>query len=51
MCICVCVGYEMVSLLWEGLVMVGFGIRFWRAILAISTYLCKQTNKQAISEF
>ena len=47
MCVSVCVGYEMVSLLWEGLAMVGFGARFW----LISTYLCKQTNKQARSEF
>ena len=68
MCISVCVGYEMVSLLWEGLAKVGFGVRFWHSILAsdfgirywrailafdigerfwlISTYLCKQTNKQ-----
>ena len=25
-CVCVCVGYEMVSLLWKGLAMVGFGV-------------------------
>ena len=50
MCISVRVGYEMVSLLWEGLAKVGFGIRYWRAILAYF-YLLVQANKQARSEF
>ena len=51
-CVSVCVGYEMVSLLWEGLAMVGFGVRFWHSILAsyfglfLPTCASKQTNKQ-----